>query len=86
MGRINYEKKGLKVDINREQLAIELKTYRLRRMLTQQELAKLWNLSRYTLLRAEKGKPVSWETAYTIFYHLNRGLVKEAQAHESMDL
>lgn len=86
MRKIQAKAEGLQVTINREQLALELKTYRLRRGLTQLELSKLWNISRYTIIRAEKGKPVAWETAYTIFYHLNRGLVKEAAAHENLDL
>lgn len=74
---IEAKQKGLELEINRENLAMELKKYRLRRGLTQQELAAIWNTSRYTIMRAEKGRPISWEQAYKIFYLLNKSIQNE---------
>lgn len=71
------KRKGLSVEINREEFALSLKTYRIRQQLTQKELADKWEVSRWTLLRAEKAKPISWATAYLLFAKLSRALEDE---------
>ena len=76
--KIKAEPKGLTIDIARDELALQLHMYRLRRGLTQHELGKLWDCSRYTIMRAEKGRPISWEQAYKLFYYLNQGIIKES--------
>lgn len=68
----------LSVDINRAELALELRTYRLRQGLTQEELGARWGTSRYTILRAEAAKPISWEQAYRIYNKLARDLRQES--------
>lgn len=68
----------LSVDINRAELALELRTYRLRQGYTQEELGTRWGTSRYTILRAEAAKPISWEQAYRIYNKLARDLREES--------
>lgn len=74
---IEAKQKGLELEINRENLAMELKKYRLRRGLTQQELAAIWNTNRWVIIRAEGAKSLSWEQAYKIFYLLNKSIQNE---------
>lgn len=59
--------RGLVLDTNAEQLAMSLKTYRLRHGMTQQQLAEKWGCSRYTIMRLETMKRVTWEMTYKIF-------------------
>lgn len=68
---------GLKVDIDRQEFALELKTWRLRSALTQAQVAKRWGMSRYTIIRAEKAQPLTWEMAYRCFNALSKELKKE---------
>lgn len=70
---------GIKVDIDRNQFALALKTWRLRRALTQRQVAETWNVSRYTIMRAEAGKDITWMMAYRLFARLSDELRKEAQ-------
>lgn len=72
-----WKRDGLSVDTDRADFALSLKTYRLRRGLTQAQLAEEWNTSRYTILRAEGAKPISWEVAYKLFAKLARALEEE---------
>lgn len=71
----------ISVDIDRNQFALALKTWRLRRALTQRQVAEMWNVSRYTIMRAEAGKDITWMMAYRLFARLSDELRKEAQ-HE----
>lgn len=68
---------GVTMDVDRQQFALALKTWRLRANLTQREVGEMWNTSRYTIMRAEKAKPISWEQAYKLFAHLSEELRKE---------
>jgi len=63
---------GLSLDIDREKFALELKTWRIRQGLTQQELAQKWGMSRFTIMRVEGAKPCSWMLAYKLFANLSR--------------
>ena len=73
----NITKNGLKIDINRDDFALELKTWRLRTGLTQSQVANKWGCSRFTIIRAEQGKPITWEMAYRLFMHLLNELKHE---------
>lgn len=68
---------GVTMDVDRQQFALALKTWRLRANLTQREVGEMWNTSRYTIMKAEKGKPISWEQAYKLFARLSEELRKE---------
>lgn len=70
---------GISVDIDRNQFALALKTWRLRSALTQRQVAEMWNVSRYTIMRAEAGKDITWMMAYRLFARLSDELRKEAQ-------
>lgn len=61
---------GIRVDVNREEFALQLKTWRLRSRLTQVQVARRWGVSRYTIMRAENGTPIDWTTSYKLFVSL----------------
>lgn len=75
---IEMKPKGLAMETNREDFALALKTWRLRKNMTQQQVAERWGVSRYTILRAERAKAVSWTIAYKLFGHLAEELRKES--------
>lgn len=68
---------GGAMDIDREEFALSLKTYRLRQGLTQKQLGERMGVSRYTIIRAETCKNITWESAYRIFAKLSRLLEAE---------
>ena len=68
---------GVTMDVDRQQFALALKTWRLRANLTQREVGEMWNTSRYTIMKAEKANPISWEQAYKLFARLSEELRKE---------
>lgn len=72
---------GLSMEVDKEQFALALKTWRLRAGLTQREVGERWGCSRFTILRAESAKNITWEMAYRLFARLSEELRKEAQ-HE----
>lgn len=82
MEQIKAEAKqnGLEIDIDRETFAMSLKTWRLRQRLTQQQVGENWGCSRYTIMRAEKAKGITWMQAYRLFAKLSEELRKEAQS------
>jgi len=55
----------------------EFKTWRLRHGYTQKQVAQKWGCSRYTIMRAEGGRDVTWEMAYRLFARLSDELRKE---------
>lgn len=67
------------MDANAEELAMSLKTYRLRTGSTQEQLAQMWGCSRYTIMRLETCKRVSWEMTYKVYNNLMQALTKEAR-------
>lgn len=71
------QRDGLTMTADKEQMAMSLKTYRLRQGLTQDELGKRWGCSRYTIMRIEKGNPVTWEMMYRVFNELSQALLTE---------
>lgn len=76
--KVEAKASGLSVDIDKVQFALSLKTWRLRQGLSQQEVGTRWGCSRYTIMRAEKGKDITWEMAYRLFAKLSEELRKEA--------
>lgn len=75
--KVEMKPQGLTMEVDKEQFALALKTWRLRQGLTQQEVGKRWGCSRYTILRAERGRAVTWEMAYRLFARLSEELRKE---------
>lgn len=73
------EPKGLAMDVNRQEFALALKTWRLRNGLTQRQVGERFGCSRYTIIRAESGRNVTWETAYRLFAKLSQELKKEGE-------
>lgn len=75
--KLKLERRGLEMDVNRQDFALALKTWRLRQGLSQQEVGDLFGCSRYTIIRAETAKALSWESAYKLFAKLAKELEKE---------
>lgn len=75
---VKMKQKGLEMDVNKEEFALALKTWRLRQGLTQAEVGERWGCSRWTIMRAEKAKNLTWEMAYKMFAKLSRELTKES--------
>lgn len=77
--KVVMKQKGLTMEADREQVAMAVKTWRLRHGLTQKQLGDRWGASRWTIMRVEKAKNVSWEMAYRFFAKLSEELRKEGQ-------
>lgn len=79
MKQITVEMKpqGLSMEVDKTEFALALKTWRLRQGLTQSQVGERWNCSRYTIMRAENAKNVTWEMAYRLFARLSDELRKE---------
>lgn len=75
---VEMKQQGLSMEVDREQFAMALKTWRIRQGYTQQQLAEQWGCSRYTIMRAEAGKDITWMMAYRLFARLSEELRKEA--------
>lgn len=71
---------GLTLTADRADVSIAIKTYRLRQDLTQEQLAEKWNISRYTIMRLEAARPVSWEMTYKVWARLSEDLANENRA------
>ena len=70
---------GLSMDIDKQEFALALKTWRLRQGMTQKQVGEKWGCSRFTIMRAESAKNVTWEMAYRLFAKLAQELRKEVQ-------
>lgn len=70
---------GLEMDVDKNEFALALKTWRLRSGLTQQQAGERFGCSRYTIMRAENAKQVTWEMAYRLFAKLAQELRKEGE-------
>lgn len=75
--KCEMKQEGLTMDVDRQKFALALKTWRLRSNKTQLEVAKEWNVSRFTIMRAEAAKPLTWEMAYRLFARLSEELHQE---------
>lgn len=76
---VKMEQKGLELDIDKKSFALALKTWRLRNCLTQSQLGDRWGCSRYTIMRAELAKNITWEMAYKMFAKLSKELEIEGK-------
>lgn len=76
---VKMEPNGLEMDVNRQEFALALKTWRLRHGLTQKQVGDAWGVSRWTIMRAESARDVTWETAYRLFARLSQELRKEGE-------
>lgn len=76
---LEMKKSGLSMEIDRQDFALALKTWRLRKGYTQKHVADLFGCSRYTIIRAETGQTLTWEMAYRLFARLSDELRKEVQ-------
>lgn len=72
-----FTQNGRQLEFDMDQVAMEVKKYRLRHNLTQKQLGEKWGLSRYVIIRAETSRNVKWESAYRIFAYLTRALREE---------
>ena len=77
---VRTEARDLSVEVDRNAFARALVTWRLRRGLQQREVADMFGCSRYTIMRAEAGKKMSWKMAYRLFACLAEELRKEGKA------
>lgn len=75
--KVEMKPKGLEMEVDKNEFALALKTWRLRSGLTQKQVADRWNCSRFTIMRAENAKNVTWEMAYRLFARLSDELRKE---------
>lgn len=75
---MEIKRRGTELEIDRQEVGVELAKWRIRQGLTQQQLGEKWGMSRFSIIRAEKGKNVSWEFAYKIWSKLLQEMRKEA--------
>ena len=73
------KQKGLTMEADKNEFALALKTWRLRSGLTQSQVAERWGCSRFTIMRAENARTVTWEMAYRLFAKLSNELKEEQQ-------
>ena len=77
--KVEMKPNGISMECDKNEFALALKTWRLRKGMTQDEVGKKWGCSRYTIMRAENAKQVTWEMAYRLFARLSDELRKEAE-------
>ena len=77
--KVEMKPQGLQMECDKNEFALALKTWRLRQGLTQKEAGQKFCCSRYTIMRAENAKQVTWEMAYRLFAKLAYELRKEVQ-------
>lgn len=75
--KVEMKQKGLEMEVDKTDFALALKTWRLRQNLTQRQVGDRWGVSRYTIMKAENAKTVTWEMAYRLFARLSEELRKE---------
>lgn len=75
--KIEFQRVGTQLETDKEQFAIALKTWRLRNHLTQQQAGEKIGVSRWTVMRAEAAKDITWECLYRIFAYLSVELQRE---------
>lgn len=73
------KQRGLSIEYDVEKFAMSLKTFRLRKNLSQKELGQKWGCSRYTIMRIETGKRITWEMMYKVYNQLLEAIAQEAR-------
>lgn len=76
--KVEMKPNGIDMEVDQKEFALALKTWRLRQGLTQKQVAEKWGCSRFTIIRAENAKNVTWEMAYRLFAKLAGELKNEA--------
>lgn len=76
--KVEMKQQGLTMEVDKNEFALALKTWRLRQGLLQREVAEKFGCTRYTIMKAENAKTVTWEMAYRLFAKLAVELKKEA--------
>lgn len=76
---VTMKANGLSMEIDKQEFALALKTWRLRHDLTQKQVGEKFGCSRFTIMRAESGKDITWEMAYRLFAKLSEELRKESR-------
>lgn len=74
---VELRQEGTQLDADRQQFALALKTWRIRMHYTQEQAARLVGCSRWTIIRAEQAKDISWQAMYRIFAFLSVELQRE---------
>lgn len=77
--KVEMKPQGLSMECDKNEFALALKTWRLRQGLTQEQAGQRFGCSRYTIMRAENARQVTWEMAYRLFAKLSNELRKEVQ-------
>lgn len=77
--KVEMKRENLTMEVDQAQFAMALKTWRLRAGLTQRQVADKWQCSRFTIMRAEAAKKLTWEMAYRLFAKLSWELETEAK-------
>lgn len=72
--KIEMKPVGLSLETDATHFALALKTWRLRNDMSQREAASRCNVSRYTIMKAEAAKQISWEMMYKIFCKMSEDL------------
>lgn len=75
--KVTMKPAGISMEVDQQEFALALKTWRLRNGLTQKQVGERWGCSRFTILRAERAKKLTWEMAYKLFAKLSYELRKE---------
>lgn len=70
---------GLKMEVDKQEFALALKTWRLRHGYLQREVAQIFGVSRYTIMKAENAQDITWMMAYRLFAKLSKYLEEEAK-------
>ncbi|MBR3927258.1 MAG: hypothetical protein IKJ58_10910 [Akkermansia sp.] len=71
--------KGLSMEVDKQEFALALKTWRLRHGYLQREVAQMFGVSRYTIIKAENAQDITWTMAYRLFAKLSKCLEEEAK-------
>ena len=77
--KVEMRQQGLSMEVDRQEFALALKTWRLRQGLLQRQVAERWGVSRFVIIKAEGAKPISWEAAYKLFAKLAAELKEEGE-------
>lgn len=70
---------GLKMEVDKQEFALALKTWRLRHGYLQREVAQMFGVSRYTIMKAENAQDITWMMAYRLFAKLSKYLEGEGK-------
>lgn len=77
---LSMSAQGVDMQVNKEEMALAVKQFRLRKGLTQRQLAAEWGISRESIIRIEGAKNITWQLAYRAFAKLSDSLRKEGLA------